>query len=111
MGHVNRYTKTGQMPSLEEARADLSSLPIQLRAAAARTLVAEGLVDPWCALSLAAFGLWTVDPTDPEPDGTVARKPLPAGDATPYAVRIPTDMTATHLPPGLCHRGRAEFRS
>ncbi len=53
------------MPSLEEAQADLCSLPIPLRAPAARTLVADGLLDPLCALSLAAFGIWTVDTEDP----------------------------------------------
>jgi hypothetical protein len=55
------------MPTIEQARADLGTLPLQLRAAAARSLVADGLLDPWSALSLAAFGVWTVDPL-PLPD-------------------------------------------
>ncbi len=64
-GYVSRYSRTGRMPSLEEARADLCNLPIQLRAAAARALVADGSLDPLCALSLAAFGIWAVEPEDP----------------------------------------------
>jgi hypothetical protein len=59
---VARYQTAGQMPTLAEARGDLTRLPLQIRAAAARSLLAKGLIDCWTALSLAAFGLPTHDP-------------------------------------------------
>ena len=59
---VARYQTAGQMPSLAEARGDLTRLPLQVRAAAARSLLGRGLIDCWTALSLAAFGLSTHDP-------------------------------------------------
>ena len=72
---VARYQTAGQMPTLAEARGDLTRLPLQIRAAAARGLLGKGLIDCWTALSLAAFGL---PPTTPNKPQAASRRAAPS---------------------------------